>query len=601
ANKSRSPLAWLRGNFVGSEAWLVQSVFAGLVYALLGIATSLCIQVLIDRLIPAHEVGRLISLGWLLVVLTLARSAVGLLRQHFLVEVGLRVNKQVAEGFLSRAFRLPMRFFDTRTKGDIASRLHDATKIQTAITRVLGTSVTDIFIIAGALLYIALFASALVPLALTCVFVYTAVMAVATRSLKAEQRLVMQSSAVLEGAYVDSLNGIAEIRAYSVPRLFEHLTQRLFQDVQGRSKSFALTQARASLCAEAVGGLLVLVALIYGAILVSSGEMQLGQMIAAYSLLASTVSPLTRLVDAHIAVQGASLAAVRLTDLAEAEEETSSGDRKFALQTGIEVQRLRFSWPRGDVLFADLSLEIPCGRITGMWGLSGSGKSTLVRILQRMYAPVSGQILVDGIPATAIELTLYRRGVAVVSASTKIFNMTLEENILLGRHEPGGGGPAPIPADRLANLIRDTGLTPFFERFPAGLSSEIGERGRTLSSGERQVVGLLRALVSSPSLLLIDEGLNALDADVSRVVWQALKLYAKQHAILLIAHDLNVLLETDFIYVLENGSITEEGPADALLGESGRLSQLWSARGCKRAALPSASRSFSMVPSRQSI
>lgn len=594
------PLHWLAQNFIGSEPWLIQSIFAGLAYAALGIATSLCIQILIDRMIPAHAVRRVLALGGLLLVLTLVRSGVGLLRQHLLLELGRRVNSKIAAGFISRVFRLPLRFFDTRTKGDVAARMRDAGSIQTALMRVLGTSVTDLFVIAGALLYIAVLAPAFVPLALVSITVYGAAMAIVTRPLRTQQRWVMHSNAELEGAYVDSLNGINDIRAYSSPQLFERLNLGLFRALQRRTKSFGLTQARALMCAESVGGVLVLAALTYGALLVGDGAMKLGQMVAAYSLLASMVLPITRLVDAHIALQGASLAVARLTDLSEAEEERSIGTREFDLQREMRVRGIAFAWPRGDVLFTGLDMTIQCGRVTGMWGVSGSGKSTLVKLLQRLYVPAEGQILIDGISAEAIELGRYRRSIGVVASATKLFNLTLGENICLGREETPCTDPGLATAASLTQLreiIDEHRLTPFFARFEQGLSTRIGEGGRDLSSGERQVVGLLRALVGRPSLLVIDEGMNALDADMTRLVWEIIREFSSDHAVLVISHDVYSLAETDYVYVLDKGVITESGSPDTLLQRQGQFNHLWQMRdnplSALRANVPLASRELS--------
>lgn len=568
---SLTPFRWLRLNFAGSEVWLLQSVFAGGIYAALGAATSFCIQILVDRMIPAHDVGRVISLGGALVVLTVARSGIGLLRQRFLLETYRRVNSQVAQRFLGRLFRLPLRFFDTRTKGDVAARLHDTSKIQTAMTRVLGASVTDVLIIAGALAYIGFFAQPLFAVAFGSMLVYTALTAIVIRPMKDQQSSAMLSYAELEGTYMDSLNGIVEIRSYGVSQLFERLTLQLFKIAQDRIKAFGMSQARLFMAAEFVGGLVVLSALIYGAVLVSAEHMKLGQMIAAYSLLASSVVPLTRLVDAHISIQGASLAVTRMTDLGEAEEENSDGTKVFTLQRSVEVRNVRFAWSRGEVLFNDLSLSIPKGRITGMWGVSGSGKSTLVRLLQRLYSPVEGQILIDGQSCNEFDLKSYRGGIAVVNAATKVFNMSLFENIYLGRDDV-------LDKSSLLAVIKEAGLRGFIERFPQGLSTRVGEKGRTLSSGERQAVGLFRAMVGRPSLLIVDEGINALDADIARLATAAIRDYARANAVLLISHDVYTLAETDFVYVLERGRIREEGSVDFLLSVETEFRRLWDAR-----------------------
>jgi ABC-type bacteriocin/lantibiotic exporter with double-glycine peptidase domain len=316
------------------------------------------------------------------------------------------------------------------------------------------------------------------------------------------------------------------------------------------------------MCAEAVGGLLVLSVLIYGAILVSNKHMLLGQMIAAYSLLASTVIPITRLVDAQIAVQGASLAAARLIEFTDAKAEDIGGSSAFVLRAGVAIRGLTFAWPRGQLLLKNINLDIPCGRVTGLRGASGSGKSTLVRLVQRLYEPAGGAILVDGVDCRDINLEEYRRGIAVVSSATKIFNLSLGENILLGRYGRDSDG-ASVPLVIPAELVREGVIRNFLERFPGGLSTPIGEKGRELSTGERQIVGLLRALAGEPRLLILDEGLSALDANLAQSATDLIKLYARGHAVLVIAHDHRSLIESDHIYALENGEITDEGTGGA--------------------------------------
>jgi ATP-binding cassette, subfamily C, bacteriocin exporter len=550
-----SLFAWLIIHFTEAETWLVQCFFAGLLYAGFGLAASFCVQVLIDRFIPAHDVPRVLVLGAIFLALSASRSAVGLLRQTFLLSLSREVNTSIAQQFIGRVFRLPLSFFETRTKGDIAARLNDANRIQIAILRILGSSLTDLLTIAGALFYIGLFATPLFSLTLASVVVYSILMVWATSPLQSQQRKVMQSYSALEGAYIDSLNGIHEIRAFNVPVRFEELSGQLFHAFQTNMRAFGVTQARASVYAESVGGMLVLGALIYGAILVTNGAMQLGQMIAAYSLLASTVVPVTGLVDSFIALQGALLAAARLTDLSQSEEERNTGSEIFHLRDGVTIQKLGFVWPRGDSLFKALDLTIPCGQITGLWGVSGSGKSTLVKLLQRLYSPTTGQILLDGIPAEQINLSDYRRRVATVSASTRIFSGTLGDNVLLGRGASEVREPNPASKYSLTDAIHSLGFSEFFARFANGIDTKVGEGGRELSSGERQIVGLLRALLSKPSLLLIDEGLSGLDTDVAALVWHVVREYAQTNAVLLISHDRSLLSRADSVYVVEHGRI----------------------------------------------
>jgi ABC-type bacteriocin/lantibiotic exporter with double-glycine peptidase domain len=199
-------------------------------------------------------------------------------------------------------------------------------------------------------------------------------------------------------------------------------------------------------------------------------------------------------------------------------------------------------------------MSVPRGRITALSGPSGSGKSTLVKLLQRSYPVGGGQILVDDQPADKIALPEYRANVAVLRETTKIFNLSLSDNITLGRT----GYSA-----ELLNRINATGLESFIARFPAGLNTMLGEDARQLSSGERQIVGLLRAMLAEPALLIVDEGVNAIDQEMVDIAHHSLRAYAGEHAVVLISHNRWTVEIADCVYHLRDGRAV--GPcADSL-------------------------------------
>jgi ABC-type bacteriocin/lantibiotic exporter with double-glycine peptidase domain len=154
-----------------------------------------------------------------------------------------------------------------------------------------------------------------------------------------------------------------------------------------------------------------------------------------------------------------------------------------------------------------------------------------------------------------METDVYRREVVVVTESSKIFNATLRENLLLGRSEQ------PID-DFLSNRLRILGLFDFFRRFPLGLDTMVGDSGRRISSGERQIVALARALLFSPSVLILDEAANAIDPLLSTILSRCIGDYSKEHAVCVITHDPRIAKEAGYVYVMDAGRIVHEGPAD---------------------------------------
>jgi len=230
------------------------------------------------------------------------------------------------------------------------------------------------------------------------------------------------------------------------------------------------------------------------------------------------------------------------------------------------VEALAFAWSKSPELLRGLSLAIPAGRITGLWGPSGAGKSTLVQLLQRKYAPLAGTIWWEQIPIGHIGLTELRRRIGVVPQQIKIFNATLAENLLVGR-----------PAASLQEIgarLEELGLSLLPGRFAHGLLTLLGEEGRKLSGGETQLLALARALYANPRLLVIDEGFSAIDADLENTLVGIIADWARQHAVLLITHNLESLRRTGYVYLMREGAIAEEGAPEELLERGGLFREL---------------------------
>lgn len=550
-------LRWVAEYLRHEQTWLIQAVFIGAVYTAIGLLTALFIQSLVDHHIPNGDLRRILILGGVLLGLQFVRAAAGYYRQRFLVELNQRVGVRMGTDFLTRIFRLPLGFFESRKVGDITARLNDAVKIQAAIMVLIGTTAIDVLIVTGSLIFVFMLARPLGWIAIVVVPAYTLILFTVARRLKREQHTALSQRAQLEASYIDSLSGISEILGYHASGHFTRTNLQFYRNYLDASKQLGLTEAAVTFRGELAGGIIIVVTLVVGAVLVVRSSLMLGQLMAGYSLVVSMLPAIAQVLQANIALQGASVAAARLFDLLLAEPEANRGRQPFRLRHGITVHNGRFVWPRGEVVFDGLDLSLRPGLVYGLWGPSGSGKSTLVKLLERKYEWTGGEMRVDDVDAAEIELADYRRAIAVVPESVHIFTGTLLENILLGR-------PLERP-ETLQDKIREFGLEPFLERFPHGLLTLVGARGWQLSAGERQIVGLLRAIVDEPEVLILDEGLNAVDVQRLEAILDTVRWYARTHVVLLISHQLDTLHWCDQLYVLESGRlITYDAPAAAL-------------------------------------
>lgn len=553
-------MEWVAAYLKAEKTLLPQSIFLGMLVTGIGLLTAIFIQWSIDRFIPNREFGLLFLSGGVLAGLELLRGGLNYLRRRFLLRLNRDIAESMVEDFLDRILQLPARFFETRTRGDIAARIEDAVLIQTAVQRVLADAVTALMVVLGSVALLFVLAPSIGVLAAGVLPTYGYLLTRASDRVRVDQSRARSAYGRLQASYVDSLGGVEAIRAFNAQPTFRKACSVLNRVYQRHKERLGLTRARIGVGASTGISLLVTATLLWGAYLVMEGRLELGRMMAGYSLLAGALPSATRLADARIAVSEATAAAHRLFDLLRARPEPTDGDAVGEMRR-IEIHRGTFRRGRDTPLLREVDLVLEPGRLLGLLGRSGSGKTTLARVITRAYPLTEGEVRVDGRPAEEIELEAYRDRVAIVPGDVCIFDTDLRQNLLLGRND----GSLDLALDR----FRRFGLAERVEHLEEILDRRVGEAGRNLSSGERQLIGLARALVGEPSFLIVDEALSSIDL-VSRLrIHKLLADYAREHAVLLISHDVETLMRCDRVLRLEGGRLVDRGrPEEVLAGLS---------------------------------
>jgi len=548
---------WIGQYLRAEHGWLVQSIFLGAVSAGLGLATALFVQWLIDRFIPERNTGMIVATGLVLLAVLVLRAGAAHIRHIFLLGVNRRASLRLNQDYLERMFRLPLRFFESRATGDLTARVADGVRIQAAALEILGTVVIDGMVVLGSLVFLFLLAPPIGWLAVASLPPWTLALALSARQLRSAQADAMSAWAASEAHLIDTIRGMRDILGFGVGPAFAQSNGHLHGVFQERSEALGRVRARLDLVTELGGGTLVVAALVHGALLVVEGRLQLGEVMAGYALLGGLLPSAHRLVTSGASFQEASVASSRLRDILLAPPENDPGDRPFVLRRELRVEQGVFAWPSGDVALNGVDLTLRPGEVTGLWGPNGAGKTTLMGALNRTRPLSSGRILVDGVSAEDLSLDQWRKGVATLPADIRLFRGSLADNVLLGRDlSTDDASPAHLEA---------AGIREFLDRFPAGWETPIGEGARRLSTGERQVIGLLRALMGGPELLLVDEGVRSTDGALSEILLELILGHGRQHTVLIVSHDPAILARTDRLVVLREGRIEMEGPpADTL-------------------------------------
>jgi subfamily B ATP-binding cassette protein HlyB/CyaB len=308
-----------------------------------------------------------------------------------------------------------------------------------------------------------------------------------------------------------------------------------------------------------------------GALLVIDGSLSFGELVA-FNILAGRVSaPVLRLAQIWQDFHQARISVARLGDILNTPAETTINTARAALpeirgQVTFEHVTFKYRIDGAEVLH-DVSFNILPGQVVGVVGPSGSGKSTLAKLVQRLYVPESGRVLVDGVDLSMVDTAWLRRQVGVVLQENMLFNRSVRSNIALA-------DPA-TPMQRIIAAAKLAGAHEFILELPEGYDTIVGERGSSLSGGQRQRIAIARALITNPRIIIFDEATSVLDYESERIIQDAMNDIAKNGTVFIIAHRLSTVRRTDRIITIDRGRLVEDGSHDELINTGGRYASLY--------------------------
>jgi subfamily B ATP-binding cassette protein HlyB/CyaB len=307
-----------------------------------------------------------------------------------------------------------------------------------------------------------------------------------------------------------------------------------------------------------------------GAYRVIDGDLSIGQLIAFNMLSAQVTGPLLRLVSLWQEFQQVGVSVQRLGDVLNTQPEPSYKPNRTTLpqvagQVSFENVTFRYRPDSSEVL-KRMSFSVTAGEVIGIVGRSGSGKSTIAKLIQRLYLPERGRIVLDNVDLAQVDPAWLRRQVGVVLQENFLFNSSVRDNIALA--DPGLAMEQVIQSAKLA------GAHEFILELPDGYDTIVGEHGSSLSGGQRQRIAIARALVANPRILIFDEATSALDYESEAVIQKNMVQICQGRTVFIIAHRLSTVRPADQIYVVEKGEIVEKGSHEALLRTNGFYARL---------------------------
>jgi ABC-type multidrug transport system fused ATPase/permease subunit len=546
-------------------------LFLILVRSLSGLVLPYASKSLIDDVIPSKDTQ---ALTLLLIIVCIALlfqsiSAFSLTRllsveaQHLISILRAKVQQKL--------LTLPVSFFDNNKSGALVSRVMTDVEgvrnlVGTGLVQLIGGSITaliSLFILIQINAKMTLFV--LLP-----VLVFAGIALKAFGYIRPIFRARSKINAEVTGRLTETLNGIRVIKGFNAEaqeeKVFEKGVADLYENVKKSLTATAfITSSSTLLLGLASAGIMGM-----GGYFIMNDSMTYGEFVSFTLFLGFMIAPIVQMSNIGSQLTEAFAGLDRTQDLMGIKEENDLEIRAISfddIQGNVSFKNVFFSYDDSTEVLHDICFNAPQGSVTALVGSSGSGKSTIAGLVSAFLNPNSGQVLIDGIDLSKVDLRSFRSQLGVVLQDDFLYEGTIRENILF---------PRPLASDEdLLEAVKGAYVDEFTDRFENGLDTVIGERGVKLSGGQRQRISIARALLAKPKIVILDEATSNLDTQSESFIQKSLAVLMRNRTTFVIAHRLSTIQKADQILVIEDGDIVEQGKHDELIDAKGRYYELY--------------------------
>ena len=571
-NKNNVSFKWAFKEFIWPRRKILfLGLFLILVRSLSGLVLPYASKSLIDDVIPSKDTH---SLTILLLVVCIALlfqsvSAFSLTRllsveaQHLISILRAKVQQKL--------LTLPISFFDNNKSGALVSRVMTDVEgvrnlVGTGLVQLIGGSVTAII----SLIILIRINAQMTLFVLVPILIFAVIALKAFGYIRPIFRARGKINAEVTGRLTETLNGIRVIKGFNAEaqeqKVFEKGVEDLYQNVKKSLTATAfMTSSSTFLLGLASAGIMGM-----GGYFIMNNSMTYGEFVSFTLFLGFMIAPIVQMSNIGSQLTEAFAGLDRTQELMGIDEENNLKIRTISLDKikgNITFNNISFSYDDTTEVLRNISFKAPQGSVTALVGSSGSGKSTIAGLVTAFLNPNSGQVLIDEIDLSKVDLKSFRSQLGVVLQDDFLYEGTIRENILFPR-------PKASEED-LLEAVEGAYVNEFTDRFENGLDTVIGERGVKLSGGQRQRISIARALLAKPKIVILDEATSNLDTQSEAFIQKSLAVLMRNRTTFVIAHRLSTIQKADQILVIEEGDIVERGKHEELIKTKGRYHELY--------------------------
>ncbi|MCE2509416.1 MAG: peptidase domain-containing ABC transporter [Alphaproteobacteria bacterium] len=535
-------------------------LLASLVINIFALAAPLFVMAVYNKVIAQNALDTLNVLAIGMLTLYVFDIALRGIRGYIVSHTGARVDAILGGETMHRMLNLPYRDLESAPAGLMNERLRQLDTIREFFTGAVPVLLVDQFFVLLFLITLFILSPVLGGIALAVLPIFALLSFGLNRTQRGFFEHRFQALATRSSVYLEVLRNALTVKSLGLEPEIERRWETRVSDAAATGfhagKRAAGVNAAGMLLQQAVA----LAILFFGARLVIYGELSIGALVAANLLATRAIAPVRHAVSAWNQLQETRTAFRQLALFFEKPQTDAPGNVTAApaFEGAVRFEDTGFRYAPGLPPVLDgLAFEIPKETIFAIIGPAGSGKSTLVKLLQGLYTPSSGRILIDETDIAHLSAAALCRQVVSVPQESQLFSGTVRENLLYGLHN--------VPAERAVAAAKFVGAHAFIQHLPQGYDTPIGEGGRGLSGGQKQMLCVARALARNPKILILDEATNAIDPAAEKALLQKLRETAKGHTVLLLTNRLAPAAIADHIAFLVNGRIESLGPRSEML------------------------------------